>query len=185
MLTRTWTATDLCGLTTTHTQKVSVQDTTAPTFVEEVLPADITAECNNIPEAATLTATDNCGTATVSYKEVKSNVSESCPNNYTLTRTWTATDLCGLTTVHTQKVSVQDTTAPTFVEEVLPADVTAECNNIPEAATLTATDNCGTATVSYKEVKSNVSESCPNNYTLTRTWTATDLCGLTTTHTQK
>ncbi len=83
------------------------------------------------------------------------------------------------------KVNVQDTTAPTFVEEVLPADVTVECNNIPEAATLTATDNCGTATVSYAEVKSNVNESCPNNYTLTRTWTATDLCGLTTTHTQK
>ena len=41
----TWTATDACGNTTTHNQTVTVQDTTAPTFNEE-LPADITAQCD-------------------------------------------------------------------------------------------------------------------------------------------
>jgi gliding motility-associated-like protein len=184
-LTRTWTATDACGLTTVHTQIIKVQDTTPPTFVEEVLPVDAIAECNNIPAAATLTATDNCGTAIVTYTEVKSNVSETCASNYTLTRTWTATDACGLTTTHTQIIKVQDTTPPTFVEEALPVDVIAECNNIPAVVTLTATDNCGTAIVTYAEVKMNVSEACANNYTLTRTWTATDLCGLTATHIQK
>ncbi|MEG5182152.1 cadherin-like domain-containing protein, partial [Microcoleus sp. A2-D5] len=38
-----------------------IQDTTDPTFVE-ALPADATVQCDAIPAAVTLTATDNCGT---------------------------------------------------------------------------------------------------------------------------
>ncbi|BDB53823.1 hypothetical protein GENT5_01280 [Flavobacterium ammoniigenes] len=177
-LTRTWVATDLCGLTTTHVQTLIVQDTTPPSFVE-TLPANVIVECSAIPTAPVLTATDNCGTATVSYNELRTN--GSCSNNYTLTRTWTATDICGLTTVHTQTITVQDTTAPTFVE-ALPANVTVECTAIPTAPVLTATDNCGTATVSFNELRTN--GSCSNNYTLTRTWTATDICGVTNVHIQ-
>ena len=58
-----------------------------------------------------------------------------CPGNYTINRTWTATDACGNTTTHNQTVTVQDTTAPTFNEE-LPADITAQCDNVPEEQTL-------------------------------------------------
>ncbi|MCZ8298252.1 MAG: gliding motility-associated C-terminal domain-containing protein, partial [Flavobacterium sp.] len=177
-LTRTWTATDACGNTTTHVQTVTVQDTTNPTFVE-ALPADVTAECSNVPAAVTLTATDNCGAANVTFNEVTT--AGSCPGAYTLTRTWTATDACGNTTTHVQTVTVQDTTNPTFVE-ALPADVTAECSNVPAAVTLTATDNCGAANVTFNEVTT--AGSCPSAYTLTRTWTATDACGNTTTHVQ-
>ncbi|WP_091465470.1 gliding motility-associated C-terminal domain-containing protein [Flavobacterium urocaniciphilum] len=178
-LTRTWTATDLCGLTTSHTQTITVQDTTAPTFVE-ALPANVTIECNALPTAVTLTATDNCGTATVTFNETAT--AGTCPNNYTLTRTWTAIDLCGLTTSHTQTITVQDTTAPTFLE-ALPSNLILECTDVvPTAVTLTATDNCSTATVTFNETTT--AGSCPNNYTITRTWTATDVCGLTTVHTQ-
>ncbi|UPZ17969.1 gliding motility-associated C-terminal domain-containing protein [Flavobacterium humidisoli] len=177
-LDRTWTATDECGNSTAHTQTITVQDTTKPVFVE-ALPSDVTVECSAIPTAATLTATDNCGTATVGYNEVKT--AGSCAGNYTLDRTWTATDECGNSTAHTQTITVQDTTKPVFVES-LPADVTVECSAIPTAATLTATDNCGTATVGYNEVKT--AGSCAGNYTLDRTWTATDECGNSTAHTQ-
>uniref|UniRef100_UPI00351B2A88 gliding motility-associated C-terminal domain-containing protein n=1 Tax=Tamlana flava TaxID=3158572 RepID=UPI00351B2A88 len=170
--------TDECGLETVHTQTITVQDTTAPTFVE-ALPADATVECDAVPTAETLTATDNCGTATVTFNEVRTD--GDCPSSYSLARTWTATDECGLETVHTQTITVQDTTAPTFVE-ALPADATAECDAIPAAGTLTATDNCGSATVTFGETRTD--GDCPSNYTLERTWTATDECGLTTTHTQ-
>src|SRR5690606_37199444 len=112
-LTRTWTAEDLSGNTTIHTQTITVEDTTAPTFVE-ALPADITVECDAVPTAETLTATDNCGDATVTFAEVRTD--GTCANSYSLARTWTATDECGLTTSHTQTITVEDTTAPTFVE---------------------------------------------------------------------
>ncbi|UKM64134.1 gliding motility-associated C-terminal domain-containing protein [Flavobacteriaceae bacterium GSB9] len=177
-LERTWTATDECGLETVHTQTITVQDTTAPTFVE-ALPTDTTVECDAVPTAETLTATDNCGTATVTFNEVRTD--GDCPSNYTLERTWTATDECGLETVHTQTITVQDTTAPTFVE-ALPTDTTVECDAVPTAETLTATDNCGTATVTVSDIRTD--GNCANTYTIARTWTATDECGLETAHTQ-
>src|SRR5690606_38181383 len=123
-ITRTWTATDACGNSVSDNQIITVQDTTAPTFVE-TLPSDITVECDNIPLAHTLTANDNCGSGTVSVNDVIT--AGSCANNYTIARTWTATDECGLTTTHTQTITVEDTTAPTFVE-ALPSDITVECD---------------------------------------------------------
>jgi hypothetical protein len=118
---------------------ITVQDTQAP--VLSAAPANVTVECDAVPAAATLTATDNCDAPTVvTYAEVRTN--GNCPSNYTLTRTWTATDACGNTSSKTQVITVQDTQAP--VLSAAPADVTVECDAVPAAATLTATDNCNT-----------------------------------------
>jgi len=154
-------------------------DVTPPSFVE-TLPIDATVECDAVPIAPTLTATDNCGTATVTFNEVST--TGSCVNNYTLTRTWTATDASGNITIHIQTIIVQDTTAPTFVE-ILPTDLVLECTDvIPTAPVLTAMDNCSDAIVVYDEQR--VDGSCASNYQLIRTWTATDVCGNETTHVQ-
>jgi hypothetical protein len=186
-LTRTWTATDECGNSTSHVQTITVQDTTAPVFVGEVLPQDITVDCEAIPEAYNLSASDNCSSSsegiTIDFTEVRTE--GDCPNNYTLTRTWTATDECGNSTSHVQTITVQDTTAPVFVGEVLPQEITVDCEAVPEAYNLSASDNCSTSeviTIDFNEVRTD--GDCPNSYTLTRTWTATDECGNTTTHVQ-
>ncbi|MDD7885669.1 gliding motility-associated C-terminal domain-containing protein [Flavivirga sp. 57AJ16] len=179
-ITRTYTATDECGLTNTHIQTITVQDTTPPVFEQALPPLVRIVECDAVPDAETLTATDTCGSATVTVNDVRTD--GSCTNNYTIARTWTATDACGLTTTHTQIITVQDTTAPSF-EGTLPAtNITVECDAVPNAETLTATDNCGDALVTVNDVRTD--GDCPNNYTIARTWTATDECGLTTTHTQ-
>lgn len=175
---RQWNATNDCGLTNTHIQIINVEDSTAPVFVE-ALPTDITVSCDAIPMADILTATDNCGTATVSFNETTT--AGNCAGNYTLIREWIATDDCGLTTVHTQTINVEDTTAPDFVE-ALPMDMTVGCDAIPNPVALTATDKCGMATVTFSETTT--AGSCPGNYTLIREWIATDDCGLTTVHTQ-
>jgi hypothetical protein len=118
------------------TQVITVQDTQAP--VISAAPANVTVECNEVPAAAILTATDNCNTPVVVYSEVRTN--GNCPSNYILTRTWTATDASGNTSSKTQVITVQDTQAP--VLSAAPADVTVECDAVPAAAILTATDNC-------------------------------------------
>ena len=161
-----------------HVQIITVQDTTAPTFVE-TLPSNVTVQCSTVPVAVVLTATDNCGTAIVTFTETSA--AGTCTGSYILTRTWIATDSCNNVTTHVQTVTVQDTTAPTFVE-TLPSNITVECSSVPTAATLTATDNCGTANVTFTET--NVVGSCAGSYTLTRTWISTDSCNNTTTHVQ-
>ena len=69
-----------------------------------------------------------------------------------------------------------DTTAPVLT---MPLDVTVECDAVPAPAILTATDNCdGDVPVEFKERR--IDGPCPDSYTLTRTWTATDDCGNST-----
>ena len=63
VLTRTYTATDAAGKTTTCTQTITIEDNVGPSFAE-TLPANITVSCDDIPAAATLTAIDNCSSAT-------------------------------------------------------------------------------------------------------------------------
>ncbi|WP_194767426.1 gliding motility-associated C-terminal domain-containing protein [Tamlana sp. I1] len=179
-ITRTWTATDSCGNTVSANQIISTSDTTAPVFDQTSLPADVVVECDGIPAAETLTASDNCGSATVTVDELR--IDGNCPSNYILKRTYTATDDCGITNTHVQTITVQDTTAPTFVDSLPATTLIVECDAVPTAETLTATDICGSATVSVNDTRTN--GNCANNYTLTRTWTAVDECGLTTTHTQ-
>ena len=123
-LVRTFTATDECGNFTTASQTITVVDTTAPAF-NEVLPMDATVECDAVPAAAVLTATDNCQDVSVSFSESRED--GDCDANYTLTRTWSVSDDCGNATSHTQIVNVQDTTAPEF-NEALPLDAVVDCD---------------------------------------------------------
>ena len=123
VVTRTFTASDECGNETTLSQTITIEDTTAPSF-NEALPGDMTAECDDVPAAAVLTAMDNCQDVSVSYSESRSD--GDCPSNYTLTRVWSVSDDCNNATDHTQVVTIQDTTAPEFALEA--ADQTVECD---------------------------------------------------------
>ncbi|SHI87709.1 gliding motility-associated C-terminal domain-containing protein, partial [Algibacter luteus] len=179
-ITRTWTATDACGNVASADQIISTIDTTAPEFDQTTLPTDIVVECDNIPEPEVLTATDNCGTATVSVNDLRTD--GNCPGNYTIARTWTATDECGVIKTHVQTITVQDITPPTFNGTLPLPRIVVECDAIPAPETLTASDSCGSATVKVSDSRTN--GNCTNNYTLARTWVATDECGLTSTYTQ-
>ena len=180
--TRTWTVTDNCGNIGTNSQTVTyTRDTTAPVLVG--VPANTSAQCNALPVAATVTATDGCSVATVSAA-VDVITPGSCSGNYSITRTWTATDLCGNSSTASQIITVTDTTPPVLLG--IPANVIVQCNAIPAVpgvGVVTATDNCGTATVTGPVIV-NTAGSCVGSSIITRTWTATDQCGNSTTATQ-
>src|SRR5258708_2069078 len=128
-LTRTWTAKDACGNTSSASQVITVDDNTSPVLVG--VPANTTVECNAIPPAAVVTATDNCDpNVKVSFNEVI--IAGNCPGNYTIKRTWTTTDASGNTVSATQTIIVHDTTKP--ILHNVPADGTAERGNLTPAA---------------------------------------------------
>ena len=78
-----------------------------------------------------------------------------------------------------QTITVQDTTAP---ELTIPADYTAECSDAMPMDDATATDNCGEVTIDV--VSETTAGSCAGEYTITRTFTATDDCGNSSSATQ-
>ena len=178
-LERTFTASDGCT-TLTHTQIIKVEDKTPPTFVGS-LPQDITIEeGTTTPTLSVLTATDNCGVASVSssVQEIKNNGKIS-----KLIYKWVATDSCGNTSVHTQTISfTPKTIVPPLVWVTLPQNLTVECAKaIPAVVSPTTQGGCATVMITYDEKK--VNEVCLNNFTLERTFTASDGC-TTLTHTQ-
>jgi ribosomal protein S26 len=181
-LTRTWTATDRCGNSSSATQVITVVDTQAPML--SGVPGNTTVECNAVPAPAQPTATDNCDPAPqISFSEVRTN--GNCAYNYTLTRTWTATDRCGNSSVQTQIVTVQDTQAPVItcpVNRVVSCGPTTEDPAAGQVLTPdlmgmpTAVDNCDAAPA-FTYVDQITSGICQQEFTVQRTWTATDLCG--------
>ena len=181
---RTWTVADCAGNEISHTQTISVEDNEAPTFVE-TLPVDATVSCNAVPDAAILTATDNCDASVdVSFEQTITGQDDECPSEYTIVRTWTVADCAGNEISHTQTISVEDNEAPSFVE-TLPVDATVSCDAVPDAAILTATDNCDASVdVSFEQTITGQDDECPYEYTITRTWTVADCAGNETSHTQ-
>ena len=180
-LLRIFTATDGCT-TLTHTQTIKVADNIPPTFVG-TLPQDITIEEGNVtPTQVVLTATDNCGSASVSTTQqtVKQNgkVSE-------LLYIWKAKDACGNQAVYTQTIvfTPKAATPPlVFVATTLPQDLNLSCaKEVPTAVMPTTTGGC--ASVSYRMEEKKTAVLCDNRFTLLRIFTATDGC-TTLTHTQ-
>ncbi|MFT4985506.1 MAG: hypothetical protein ACI8U0_001141, partial [Flavobacteriales bacterium] len=170
IITRTFTAIDACGNTATATQIITIEDNDAPVLSD--MPADVTAECDNIPEVPALTALDNCDDDP-DFSVSTNNTPGACDDAYTRVTTWTATDNCGNTVSHTQTVTVEDNTDPVFAN-LPPAQISAECDDLPDPADVTATDNCDDdVTIDFSELM--FSGGCVG--VMERTWTATDNCG--------
>ncbi len=172
--TRIYRATDVCGNTAQCTQTITVNDQTPSPIT---CPANQTFSCaNQVPTPSVGAATvgaDNCGGAVVTtIGQVISN--QTCANRFIATRTFIATDVCGNSASCSQTITVNDQTPPALTAP--PPNVTAECSAVPVRAAISATDNCdGARPVSFSE--SIVYGICQFNYTLTRVWTATDVCG--------
>lgn len=172
-LVRTWRATDNCGNSTTATQVITVQDTRAPVFTS--VPQPVTIECSDlVPPIGTPVATDACaGYVQITFLG-QASTAGNCPYSYAITRTWRAQDECGNSVTASQLITVQDTQAPVFNSP--PPAMMVNCDNIPSVPILTAQDNCGPATVTYQG-QTQTPGDCEMEYTITRGWTAADVCG--------
>jgi hypothetical protein len=185
--TRTWTATDGCGNTSSTSRTVTWTDDTQPPTIT-VTGHNGNLGCNPTGaqiEAAfgTAGATDNC-TQNPTLTSSTGGVTGGCTKSQT--RTWTATDGCGNTSSTSRTVTwTADTQSPVFTNT--PASVDIDCGTpVPDPVTPTATDNCTQSpTVTLTGTTDNASD-CSNGFSriITRTWTATDGCGNTAAVTQ-
>ncbi len=169
---RTWTATDDCGNSSTASATYTYEDTEAPTASN--VPADMTISCTDpVVFGADPTWTDNCDSDVFnSFEDIET--PGDCPGNYTIERFWAGIDECGNLGVVSQTITVEDNTGPVFT--FVPSSGTIECE-IADIADAEASDDCGSVTITHEDVITG--QACAG--TLTRTWTATDECGNTTT----
>jgi len=172
---RTWTVTDDCGNSDTAVQYITIIDTEGPSFTST--PQNIELNCNDeIPMGSP--AAEDCSAVTIS--EAVDVISEgSCGTSYTIHRTWTATDECGNASDYTQTIMVTDQVAPTFTS--FPEDVTYTYGEDMEEVAPTAEDDCNEVTIEYSDSADNSNIEIT---VITRTWTATDACGNSTSQDQ-
>lgn len=179
----TLTVTDLAGNIATCTTSVIVSETNAPVF--STTPADVTVDCSDnlndpviVGAAEALTA---CGTAaTITIVDVTTaGTSDNCR---VISRTHTATSPSGLTATYVQEIIVEDNSVPTFDNAPAVADRTQtfECVADP-LPVLTASDDCGAQPLVSILADGNTQGSNPANadfynYTISRTYSASDGC---------
>ena len=171
---REWSAPNGCGGFASCTQTITVTDMAGPDID---CPPDITVDCDDSTDPAdtgTATATDDCSGATVDYSDSVDQPDPDCAAR-TITRTWTAVDGCGNPSSCDQIITVTDTTDPDID---CPADVTVDCGDSTDPAdtgTPTASD-CSDVTFGHTDSVDQPDPDCATR-TITRTWTATDGCG--------
>ena len=174
-ITRTWTATDASGNTSVCLQTIHVEDTTPPVITCPVVVSPI--ECTTAPSFGFAIAIDACD-ASVAFTFVTESLPGTCGQSYTLIRTWTASDDCGNTSTCSAIIVVVDNTAPVITCPPVISPI--ECGTTPSFGTASAIDLCD-ATVAVTFTELTEAGACPQEYSVTRTWTATDDCGNTAT----
>ncbi|MBK9928620.1 MAG: CHRD domain-containing protein [Saprospiraceae bacterium] len=191
---RVFSATDACLNVSYCTQKIVVKDTIGPVFT--VFPTDTTVICvDEVPPVAGSLgclhcpfqdvapfATDNCGSALVSFTEEVS-IDSTCQNKKTILRIWTATDACNNMTRDTQMIRVNDTVPPiltcrdTLRFECL-IDFPSAYANVDSllADQGTVLDNCCLDSSSFRLISETMT--APDGMTtLTRMYSIDDCCG--------
>lgn len=179
-----------CNSVTTVPVTIAIGDNVPPTFTAPTATtrykgANCTVDLNPAATGNVSNLNDNCTAVAnllVTYVD-GAQVPTACPSDYSFTRTWTVTDASGNHTDKTQVITVKDQTAPILN---VPADIPIACSesSLPaHTGQATATDNCdNNVTITYTDAS--LLGACANNYGITRTWTATDCSGNTSTGTQ-
>lgn len=173
-ITRTYLVTDGCGNQDSLVQEITITDSIGPTMTG--VPANVTIECGaDIPEPVLPIIVDNCD-ASAQWEMTESVNATLC--GVEIVRMYRAFDACGNQSVQYQTITVEDTTPPVF--DTVVEDATINCSDLTAPPIVTATDACDdNIDLSFIQSYSGV---CP--LTITRTWTASDMCNNTNVMTQ-
>jgi large repetitive protein len=179
VITRTFTATDGVGNSSSAVQTITVADGTAPTITAQ---PNASYQCvSEVPaaNASQASASDNCAAPSVTVIDTNNGGAGSAASPLIITRTFRATDAAGNSSIAAQTITVIDSTPPTLsVPGANPLVV--ECHSTfvdPGAIAGDACDASVPVTVSGL-----VNVNVPGDYLLT--YSATDHAGNTRTATR-
>jgi len=150
---------------------VQGRDSIAPDLT---CPRDTTFECDDIGDAGTATATDNCDDSPeIIYSD--NIVPGTGPGCYLIERTWIATDDCSNTDQCTQYITVVDTTPPVLT---CAPDETISCGEAVAFTEPTASDNCdGDVRVDEPTDETVTWDPVTRELRYTMCWRVSDDCG--------
>ena len=178
-ISRTWIAVDSCGLESSCTQIITINDDIPPILIN--CPMDRIVPCATLPFDINVTATDNCNpNVDLSFDQVTDDA-DIC--SVVIVQTWTATDHCGNTSSCSRVVTQVDDDAPIFTS--CPPDITiqgsynemGECDTLLSIPQPTVFDFCTMVSVTNDYNGTNdASDTYPAGVT-TVTFTAVDECG--------
>ncbi|WP_281310308.1 gliding motility-associated C-terminal domain-containing protein [Flavobacterium flavigenum] len=193
--TNTWVAKDVCNnSSTTFTQVITIEDTTAPMWTTAAASLNVTLQCSDTSgltnaQAMFPVASDLCDADVSNIVKVSGQfmASEGCANAGTYTNTWTVKDDCGNTSdVFTQVITIEDTTAPIWTTQATSLNMTLQCSDTSGLANAqamfpVASDLCDADVSNIVKVSGQfmAAEGCSNTGTYTNTWTVKDDCGNT------
>ena len=175
-----YTVADDCNNSQTLTATLTINDSTPPLLTQG---DDGSAECtgtdpsinqayiNWVSDYAGITATDNCGTTTLSFIE-RQWTNDGCSDSITVT--FIATDQCGIQALEVDKTfTISDTTPPEITPEI--QDIVFYCNEFPPVPVFEIIEECSEATVEYSVAIEGTEGAA--DYQIIRTWVITDSCG--------
>lgn len=197
-----FTVTDDCGNSSTTTATYTLVDNTPP--VANPAPMDATELCGGGNDQNALNAwidavggamLTDCGNPTLgffsyttasgasggfitigNYGDYPQIVPGAC--DFSVNVVWEFEDDCGNQGTTSATFTIFDDESPVFSN--VPADITINCDDPMGVVNPDVVDNCDAfPQVEMEEV--NTPTTCPQTFTLTRTWTATDDCGNTAT----
>jgi gliding motility-associated-like protein len=143
-------------------------------------PADQAMSCDGELDDSMPSASDACSDSVNVTLVSEEFFPGECEGSGNWVRTFAATDWNGNVLTSSQTVAVVDNVAPEFVS--IPEDVVIECDDPMPTLMATASDNCSEPLIEVSESLTDVIND--GNYTLIRTFTATDACGNATSATQ-
>jgi len=182
-LTDTWTIPAPCpgGQPIVHTRTVTV--TAAPQAQFATAP-NLTISCAAAPPVGTVLAYTNNGAGACVISGTATGVitgsHNACGGSYT--ETWTFTDACGRTSTRVRTITVTAAPAAAFVAP--PGNITATaCGTRPPSTSLSYTNGgTGACAITGSVMSTVTGGNSANCGTYTETWTFTDACGRTITH---
>uniref|UniRef100_UPI001F15B1C0 hypothetical protein n=1 Tax=Membranihabitans maritimus TaxID=2904244 RepID=UPI001F15B1C0 len=171
--------------TLNNSDTICIEMPCLPVTFEDCGSLDTLVNCDSDLDSTTLGVPEiiaACGVDTIYFADDTANIDMNC--TVTIYRNWYVEDLDGNLDSCIQAITVQDTVAPEIMTE-LEEDVLVSCSDgIPEADTtlITATDNCApfdSLVIAVSDMDNGGVGTAGDPLVLTRTYTVTDPCGLT------